>query len=93
MSAKILEFRPKTSTHPVREMVLQEQADIVRANDHPGVFDMPWEVRDIFEDLARVLGLNCEYLYENCSTEHNAFQTLLISQTRIVARLKLLFPE
>ncbi|MCG8092872.1 MAG: hypothetical protein JAZ17_04455 [Candidatus Thiodiazotropha endolucinida] len=93
MSAKILEFRPKTNIHPVREMVLQEQAEIMRANGHPGVLDMSQEVRDIFEDLSRVLELNCEYLYENYSVENNALETLLLSQTRIVARLRLLTLE
>lgn len=90
MSAKILEFRPKTNTHPVREMILQEQAEIVCANDALVNLNMSSDLKCVLKSLTEVLELNTNYLYEKFSFDHQETQALLLSYTRILAKLRLM---
>ncbi|MCG8093852.1 MAG: hypothetical protein JAZ17_09535 [Candidatus Thiodiazotropha endolucinida] len=83
MSADILEFKPKT--HPIREMILLEEARI-RRDDGPLMIVFSHQKEDL-ESLAEVLEINCEYTHKNLGNSENV-QALLLSYSRIVARLR-----
>ncbi|MEW8439898.1 MAG: hypothetical protein AB2689_17275 [Candidatus Thiodiazotropha taylori] len=83
MSADILEFKPKT--HPIREMIPLEEARI-RRDDAPLMIVFSHQKEDL-ESLAEVLEINYEYTHKNLGNSEDV-QALLLSYSRIVARLR-----